>query len=143
MDTTTLAPHEVATDTRGRRISPRVHRSVQEKRQLVAESQAPGASVAEVARRHGVNANLLFVWRRLAERGLLETRTRRQSGHRLVPVKLLEAPAVSSSRDTSPHSPAPITPAPLRVRFASGIELIVEGTPDTVALERLVALLRC
>ena len=105
---------------------------------MVAESQVPGASVAEVARRHGVNANLLFVWRRLAERGLLETHTRRGSGRRLVPVKLLEASTV-----TSPISTAPISTAVLRVRFASGIELIVEGTPDQGSLERLVVLLRC
>jgi transposase len=26
----------------------------------------PGASVAEIARRHGMNANLLFTWRRIA-----------------------------------------------------------------------------
>src|SRR5271165_3254173 len=34
------------------------------KRRIVAESFEPGASVAAVARRHGVNANLLFTWRR-------------------------------------------------------------------------------
>lgn len=35
-----------------------------ERRRLVALSNAPGASVAKVALRHGVNANLLFNWRR-------------------------------------------------------------------------------
>jgi transposase len=34
------------------------------------EALVPGASVAEVARRHGVNANLLFKWLRLAGRRL-------------------------------------------------------------------------
>jgi transposase len=34
------------------------------KRRIVAESFEPGASVAAVARRHGVNANLLVTWRR-------------------------------------------------------------------------------
>ena len=34
------------------------------KRQLVAETQAPGASVSIVARRHDVNSNQLFRWRR-------------------------------------------------------------------------------
>ncbi len=38
--------------------------SIDRKRQIIAESFEPGASVAEVARRHGVNANLLFTWRR-------------------------------------------------------------------------------
>jgi transposase len=31
---------------------------------MVAESLAPGASVSKVAQRYGVNANLLFTWRR-------------------------------------------------------------------------------
>ena len=34
------------------------------KRQMVAETQLPGASVSTVARRHDVNSNQLFGWRR-------------------------------------------------------------------------------
>lgn len=33
---------------------------------MVAEANQPGASVADIARRHGVDANLLFNWRRLS-----------------------------------------------------------------------------
>jgi len=33
------------------------------KRRVVAETLGPGASVAEVARRHGLNANMVFMWR--------------------------------------------------------------------------------
>jgi len=35
-----------------------------EKRRIVEESLEDGASIAEVARRHELNANLLFTWRR-------------------------------------------------------------------------------
>lgn len=42
----------------------RRHRSEEERRQIVAESFEPGASVSVVARRHDVNTNLLFTWRR-------------------------------------------------------------------------------
>jgi len=38
--------------------------SVAEKRRIVDESLVGGASIAEVARRHGLNANQLFTWRR-------------------------------------------------------------------------------
>jgi transposase len=38
--------------------------SAEEKRRIVAESFTPGASVSKVAQRYGVNANLLFAWRR-------------------------------------------------------------------------------
>jgi transposase len=36
----------------------------EQKQQLVAETLASGASVSLIARRHDVNANLLFNWRR-------------------------------------------------------------------------------
>ena len=45
---------------------PRRSWSDDEKQRIVAEALCPGASVADVARRHGVNANLLFNWRRTA-----------------------------------------------------------------------------
>ncbi len=42
--------------------------SEEEKRRIVAEAEAPGASVSVVARRHDLNANLLFTWRRQVRR---------------------------------------------------------------------------
>src|ERR1700722_4955513 len=38
--------------------------SADQKQRIIAESFAPGASVADVARRYGLNANMLFTWRR-------------------------------------------------------------------------------
>ncbi len=38
--------------------------SLDEKRRIVDESLEGGASLAEVARRHDLNANQLFTWRR-------------------------------------------------------------------------------
>jgi transposase len=40
-------------------------RTHEDKRRIVEETLEPDASVAAVARKHGVNANLLFGWRRL------------------------------------------------------------------------------
>lgn len=42
--------------------------SDEEKRQLVAQTYEAGTSVSIVARRHDLNANLLFTWRREARR---------------------------------------------------------------------------
>jgi transposase len=47
-------------------------RTVEEKRRIVEEALQPGASVARVARAHGLNANQLFGWRRLYQQGRLE-----------------------------------------------------------------------
>jgi transposase len=46
-------------------------RSVAEKRQIVKQTLEPGASVALIARAHGLNANQVFKWRRAFERGEL------------------------------------------------------------------------
>jgi transposase len=39
-------------------------RSAEEKRAIVAETMVDGESVSSVARRHGINANMLFTWRK-------------------------------------------------------------------------------
>ena len=49
----------LSTDRRVRRF-----RSISEKLQIVQLALKRGASVAEVARAHGVNANQVFKWRR-------------------------------------------------------------------------------
>jgi transposase len=59
----------VATDALGRRNGPRRLRRIEEKRQIVEETLQPGASVAMVAQAHGVNANLVFGWRKLYQKG--------------------------------------------------------------------------
>jgi transposase len=38
--------------------------TAEEKLRIVAESEEPGSSVSMVARRHDLNANMLFTWRR-------------------------------------------------------------------------------
>lgn len=45
--------------------------SIAEKRRIVEATFVAGTSVARVAREHSVNANLVFGWRRLYQRGLL------------------------------------------------------------------------
>ena len=49
----------------------RQYRSVEEKLRIVREALSEGASVARVARAHGLNANLLFTWCRLYRAGRL------------------------------------------------------------------------
>src|SRR5581483_739326 len=50
----------------------RRHRSKQERRRIAEESLQPGISVAVLARRHGVNANQVFQWRKLLREGRLD-----------------------------------------------------------------------
>jgi len=50
---------------------PRRRHSAQVKAQVLGECAQPGASVASVAMAHGINANIVHKWRRLAGAGPL------------------------------------------------------------------------
>lgn len=63
----------------------RRHRSKQERRRIAEESLQPGISVAVLARRHGVNANQVFHWRKLLREGRLDERP---PSAQLVPVRI-------------------------------------------------------
>ena len=63
------------------------YRTLAERRQIVEEALAPGASVSAVAQAHGVNANLLFHWRKLYRAGLLSAPAE-QGEVRLLPVRV-------------------------------------------------------
>jgi transposase-like protein len=50
---------------------PRRRRSVEERRLIVEETLEVGSSVARVARKYGINANQVFMWRWLYRSGHL------------------------------------------------------------------------
>ena len=56
------------------------------KLKIVSESLAPHASVTEVARRHGLNPNLIYRWRHQAKAGALSRAPEGQSRFALVAV---------------------------------------------------------
>jgi len=60
--------------------------TIAEKRRIVELSTEPMASVAEIARAYGLNANQLFKWRRAHERGELI-----EPGTALIPVTVSSA----------------------------------------------------
>jgi len=102
-------------------------RTAEEKLRIVQETLLPGISVAAVARRHGVNANLLFSWRRQHEQGVLGKHTRSPKAAKLLPVKV-SAPMVTlaSSADA------------IEIELPCGTRVRVTGE---VAAERLVTVL--
>ena len=65
----------------------RQYRSREERRQIVEETLQPGASVAVIARQHGVNANQVFHWRKLYREGRLELKP---AAAELLPVRIAE-----------------------------------------------------
>ena len=75
----------------------------EQKHQIVLDSLAAGASVASVARRHDVNPNVIYAWRRQARMGKLPGRS--EDGVDFVPVTIVPArravPVSMVPRDTT------------------------------------------
>ena len=128
---------EIKTDKRGRRTGPRRRYSIAEKLQILEETRLPGASVADVARAHGINHNVVFGWRRLAQRGLL--RAASTEGTSLLPVRV-ESPTVLPSAKSSPIIRE--ASGSIEVEFPGGVRVRVHGAVDAIALERVFKALR-
>lgn len=101
---------------------------------LVEQTLQPGASVARIAREHGVNANQVFGWRKLYREGLLGASL--DASAAMLPVTIM-APD-SQGRDSScSSSPKPETAGVLRLECTNG-SLIIEGVPDSGILDRVL-----
>ncbi len=118
-------------DTYTEAVTPkRRYRGLEEKRRIVEESLVEGASVARIARAHGVNANLVFNWRRLYQAGRLG------SGRaKLLPVRV----TAEDSTTTSPASSLPSSRGTIHIQLHHA-QVRIEGSAD---LGMLRVLLEC
>ena len=97
-----------------------------EKRRIVLESLAPGASVSIVARRHDVNANQVFAWRKLYREGGLG------SVGGLMPVTVAAAAGMAS-----PPLP-PSDAGRMTIELGCGARVVVDRSVDASALSRVL-----
>jgi transposase len=97
------------------------------KRRMVAETQAPGASVSIVARRHDVNSNQLFRWRRqLLPKAAVESGA-------MVPVEI--APDSDRPRRTDREGV-------IEIAFGCGARVRLRGEVSAETLRQVIELLR-
>ena len=113
--------------------------SVADKLRILAECDAPGVQVAEVAARHGVYRSLVFQWRRQARDGLLMT----EPTPEFVPVRVADV----DRRDEPLPEPEPTPPpsrkaAAIEIELPDGIRVRVGEEVSLVALRRVLAALR-
>lgn len=97
------------------------------KRQMVAETLAPGASVSIVARRHDVNSNQLFRWRRqLLPKAVVESGV-------MLPVAV--APDEGRPRRTGREGM-------IEIAFGCGARVRLRGEVSPEMLRQVIELLR-
>lgn len=104
--------------------------SLDEKRRIVDESLEDGASIAEVARRHDLNTNQLFTWRR-------------QFGVQpAAPRELAPILPVTITPETTTDYSAPRSTGQMEIVLAEGDRIIVWADVETAALSRVLKALR-
>ncbi|MFM4810553.1 IS66-like element accessory protein TnpA [Aeromonas hydrophila] len=110
------------------------------KQRLVEAANQPGVSVSKLAQEHGVNANLLFKWRRDAK----------AEAPALYPIELVFPP--SSTELFLPPTPQPETLTPetaseptpsgtIEIRLGRAM-VVIDGSVDTNALRMILETLR-
>lgn len=110
------------------------------KQELVRQSLAPGASVSAIALRSGVNANMLFKWRREHLRAVGTA-----TGAVLLPIEVAPATKIVSIPTSTGPTPSPSKPAPrngvIELEFA-GAQLRLRGAVDEDSLRLVLRALR-
>ena len=100
--------------------------SLDEKRRIVDESLEDGASLAEVARRHDLNANQLFTWRR-------------QFGvEPAEPKELAPILPVTIALDRAAEETDPGPSGRIEIVLADGDRILVWSDVETAALTRVL-----
>jgi transposase len=120
-------------------------RTVEEKRRIVEETLVRGTSVAAIARKYDVNANLLFGWRRLHQQGLLEMS--REPAAKLLPVEVTTPTVVATRSMTVERSKSRTARVPkvpsnyLEIDWPDGVRVRLQGSVDAVVLGTVLSAL--
>src|SRR6267142_1555001 len=109
----------------------RRRRSVEEKRRIVEETLEAGVSVARVARRHAVNANQVFYWRKKYREGRLG----KNQFSKLLPVTLSDISWNKSGRASGASSPFAV--GTMEIKLPKG-HLRVTGSVEAEALRTVL-----
>jgi transposase len=116
----------------------RQRRSIAEKRRIVEETLVEGASVARVARAHGINANQVFGWRRLYLAGRFGER---KPGMKLLPVRVSESQAAAVAIELPLTDAARPQGGTIHVEFRQA-QVRIEGSADPALVRLLLECLR-
>jgi len=107
------------------------------KQELVERSLVPGASVAAIAQDAGINANLLFNWRRLHLQSMTATSADDAHDPVLLPVTVVE-PAPTSRTSVPPPAPAARTSTGTIEINIGGAVVRVRGMVDEASLRTVL-----
>ncbi len=103
--------------------------TIEEKRRIAQETFLPGASVARIAQSYALNANQLFLWRRMYREGRLGN----DAAKKLLPVTIRDERLVEAVKVVEAASPLPL--GTIEIKLAKG-NVHIAGRVDLVMLKR-------
>ena len=118
----------------------RVYRShsLEEKRRIVLECLTSGESVSIVARRHDLNTNQVFHWRKLHERGKLGEALVPNAPPKLLAVRIEEP----TGREPKVVAPPPLPPQSwIEIECTRPYRVRLHGAVDAPGLARVLEVL--
>ena len=107
------------------------------KRRMVAETLEPGASVSIVARRHDVNANQLFKWRR----EMSSEQAAAVESVAMLPVEIAQPVELALERTGEPRSRLRRSGV-IEITLGSGARVCLRGEVSPETLRQVIELLR-
>lgn len=118
--------------------------SVADKLQIVSEADKPGATVAEVARRHEISRSILWAWRKQARAGRLTMSDPR--GFLPVVVDAVSAMDTAASEPSAAplqaDAPPPFDHRAITITLANGTRLEISAALSLPALSCIIGALR-
>ena len=134
IDTAVLAREVTLSPKRRRRSYSR-----EEKLRIVQETLKSGASASVVARRHDVNANLVFTWRRQHQEGSLVSVSRTPRKPRLLPVIVQpEAEHGPRKSDLAQREVLATSTGRIEIEFPGGGRLRTDGMVNADTLRAAI-----
>ena len=115
-------------------------RTLSEKRRIAELTFEPGASVAVVARANGVNANQVFKWRRLLQRGELNEDAASLTS--LLPVMLSVPNDTADGGGSLDLNEQPAQGGSIHIEFPGKAMISVEHGADPMMLRSILESLR-
>lgn len=109
------------------------------KRRIVAETLEPGSSVSIVARRHDVNANQLFKWRREMA---AEQRSASAAGVPMLPVEIALGPSGEVPEPAVDPRPRARRSGTIEITLGGEARVCVRGEVSPETLRQVIELLR-
>jgi transposase len=149
----------------GNKLPPRRQYTLEFKRRLVEETFVPGSSVSIVARRHDINSNLVFAWRKAYREGTLGASNKRLKAAASPAQELIRIGVIEGSDGLRPmrvgsnaSTPSPATPRPktasvprdysafecgaIEIELSNGVKLRVGPGVDEACLRLVLAVTR-